>query len=136
MENYKFTSLLGATGLTIEEKYNLSTIFASLTPSRQMHIIDYWGGYLDRILQIQQKAEWERTREIQEAFSRINQLIDDAYLRDQEAQRLAQADSIKKQNEMIIAMDYDQRRRLRLIREEERSHELARERLANPLDFI
>lgn len=42
MDNFKFSSLLAATPLSIEDKSNLSTIFDAMKPERQLDIIENW----------------------------------------------------------------------------------------------
>ncbi len=136
MSNYKFSSLLAATPLSEEDKYNLSVIFAAMNPERQLDIIENWTSYLNKILLIHGKAENERKEQIQATFAKINQLIDDAYIKEQ----------IKKQNEareksendanMIAAMEYDQKRAIANIRQKEKEMQIAREKLLDPLAFI
>ncbi|NRH21013.1 hypothetical protein HOO68_03135 [Candidatus Gracilibacteria bacterium] len=136
MENFKFSSLLAATPLSEEDKYNLTVIFGALGPIRQLDIIDHWGGYLDRILQIHGKAQAERNRQIQETFTKINQMIDDAYLKDQQRKQQEAEEKSKKDTDMIAAMEYDQKRKIANIRQKEQEMQVAREKLLDPLAFI
>ncbi len=136
MDNYKFLSLLAATPLSAEEKHNLGTIFSALTPSRQLHIIDNWWKYLDKILMIQNMAEEERKIQIEETFGRINKLIDEAYIRDQERKAFQKIEKQEKDAQILAAMEYDQRRRLDKIKNIEKMHDAAREKLSDPLSFI
>ena len=136
MENFKFTSLLSITPLSEEDKYNLTVIFGALWPARQIDIIDHWEWYLDKILQIHWKAREERNRQIQETFSKINQMIDEAYLREQEKkEQEAQEKSIRDAN-LIAAIEYDQKRKIAEIRKKEQEMQIAREKLLDPLAFI
>jgi phosphoribosylanthranilate isomerase len=75
MVNYKFTSLLEKTPLTKEDKYNLSVIFVAMKPERQIDIIEYWPNYLDKIVQLHKEAEKKKKTQLQETFSKINQII-------------------------------------------------------------
>ncbi len=136
MENFKFTSLLSATPLSEEDKYNLTVIFGALWPARQIDIIDHWEWYLDKILQIHWKAREERNKQIQETFTKINQMIDEAYLREQEKkEQEAQEKSIRDAN-LIAAIEYDQKRKIAEIRKKEQEIQIAREKLLDPLAFI
>ncbi len=136
MENYKFTSLLAATPLSDEDKYNLALIFSRLQPDRQIDIIDHWDQYLDRILMIHTKAEDERKRQIQETFVRINAMIDDAYQKEQARKQQESIEQAKKDADMVAAIEYDQKRKLEAIRKKEQEQELAREKIADPLSFL
>lgn len=136
MENFKFSSLLAATPLSEEDKYNLTVIFGALWPIRQLDIIDHWWWYLDRILQIHGKAQEERNRQIQETFTKINQMIDDAYLKEQEKKKQEAQEKSRKDADMIAAMEYDQKRKIADIRKKEQEMQIAREKLLDPLAFI
>lgn len=136
MENYKFTSLLAATPLSDEDKYNLALIFSRLRPDRQIDIMDHWDQYLDRILLIHTKAEDERKRQIQETFARINAMIDDAYQKEQVRKQQESIEQAKKDADMNAAIEYDQKRKLEAIRKKEQEQELAREKLLDPLSFL
>ena len=136
MDNYKFLSLLAATPLSAEEKHNLGVIFSALTPSRQLDIIDNWWRYLDKILIIQNMAESERKFQIEETFGRINKLIDEAYIRDQEKKAFQKIEKQEKDAQMLASMEYDQRRRLDAMKNMDKSQEIAREKLSDPLSFI
>jgi thioredoxin reductase len=136
MQNFKFTSLLAVTPLSDEDKYNLTVIFSAMKPERQLDIIENWPNYLDRILQIHGKAEDERKRQIQETFTRINQMIDDAYLKEQENKHIRAEEQSKKDADMIAAMEYDQKRKIASIRQKEQAMQIAREKLLDPLAFI
>ena len=81
MVNYKFTSLLEKTPLTNEDKYNLSVIFVAMKPERQLDIIEYWPTYLDKIIQLHTEAEAQKKSQLQETFSKINQIIRTAKLK-------------------------------------------------------
>ncbi len=136
MDNYKFLSLLDATPLSAEGKHNLGVIFGALTPSRQLDIIDNWRRYLDNILIIENMAESERKFQIEETFGRINRLIDEAYIRDQEKKAFQKIEKQEKDAQMVASIEYDQRRMLDKIKNMEKSQELAREKLTDPLSFI
>ncbi len=136
MDNFKFSSLLAATPLSIEDKSNLSTIFDAMKPERQLDIIENWWGYLDKILQIHGIAENERKKQIQETFTRINQIIDNGYLREQEKIKLEKIKKIQSDNDAIAVMDYDQKRKIATIRQKEKESQIAREKLLDPLAFI
>lgn len=136
MENYKFSSLLAATPLSIEDKSNLSTIFNALKEERQLDIIENWWSYLNKILEIHGKAENERNKQIQETFTRINQLIDDAYLKEQDRRKQESLEKSQKDADMIAAMEYDQRRKMATIKQKEQESQIAREKLLDPLAFI
>ncbi len=136
MQNFKFTSLLTVTPLSDEDKYNLTVIFSAMKPERQLDIIENWPNYLDRILQIHGKAEDERKRQIQETFTRINQMIDDAYLKEQENKLIRAEEKSRKDADMIAAMEYDQKRKIASIRQKEQAMQIAREKLLDPLAFI
>lgn len=136
MDNFKIISLLDATPLSPEERHNILTIFSSLREDRKMDIIDNWWVYLDRILKIQNKAESERKEYIQSTFERINHMIDEAYLRDQEEKAQAEKQKLQQQQEMISAMDYDQKRRLDMIARMNQEQQEAREKLLDPLQFL
>lgn len=75
MLNYKFSSLLESTPLTEEDKYNLSVIFVAMKSERQINIIEYWPSYLERIIELHAKAEKAKEIQLQETFSKINQII-------------------------------------------------------------
>lgn len=136
MDNFKFSSLLAATPLSIEDKSNLSTIFDAMKPERQLDIIENWWGYLDKILQIHGIAENERKKQIQETFTRINQIIDNGYLREQEKIKIEKIKKIQSDNDAIAVMDYDQKRKIATIRQKEKESQIAREKLLDPLAFI
>ena len=75
MLNYKFSSLLEDTPLNEEDKYNLSVIFVAMKSERQLDIIEYWPSYLERIVEFHAKAEKEKEIQLQETFSKINEII-------------------------------------------------------------
>lgn len=81
MLNYKFSSLLEDTPLTAEDKYNLSVIFVAMKSERQLDIIESWPTYLERIVQLHAEAEKAKKLQLQETFSKINQIIDTAKLK-------------------------------------------------------
>lgn len=136
MSNYKFTSLLAATPLSEEDKYNLTVIFTAMKEDRQLDIIENWPKYLDRILLIHGRAENDRKQQIQETFARINQLIDDAYLKEQQKKQNEIKEKQEKDANMIAAMEYDQKRKIAQIRQKEQEIQIAREKLLDPLAFI
>lgn len=90
MDNYKFTSLLAQTNLSTAEKYNLTIIFNTLTDHRKLEIIENWRVYYDRILSIHTTAEEEKAENIRITFAKINNLIDEALLRDEARKREGQ----------------------------------------------
>jgi predicted glutamine amidotransferase len=81
-------------------------------------------------------AETERKNQIEQTFSRINKLIDEAYIRDQEKKAFQKIEQKEKEAQILASMEYDQKRRLEAIRNLERSQEIAREKLNDPLSFI
>ena len=81
-------------------------------------------------------AESERKKQIEQTFSRINKLIDEAYIRDQEKKAFQKIEQKEKEAQILASMEYDQKRRLETIRNLERSQEIAREKLNDPLSFI
>lgn len=86
---------------------------------------------------IQNMAEEERKIQIEETFSRINKLIDEAYIRDQEKKAFQKIEKQEKEAQIVAAMEYDQRRRLDKIKNMEKTHDdTAREKLSDPLSFI
>lgn len=136
MDNFKFLSLLETTTLSTEDKNNLLKIFAAMKPERQLDIIENWWVYLDKILKIHGIAEEERKKQIQETLRRINQIIDNGYLREQEKIKLEKLKKIQSDNDAIAIMDYDQKRKMADIRQRERNSQIAREKLLDPLAFI
>lgn len=92
--------------------------------------------YLDKILKIHGIAEEERKKQIQETLRRINQIIDNGYLREQEKIKLEKLKKIQSDNDAIAIMDYDQKRKMADIRQRERNSQIAREKLLDPLAFI
>ncbi len=136
MDNFKFSSLIETTTLSTEDKANLLKIFAAMKPERQLDIIENWWAYLDKILQIHGIAEDERKRQILETFKRINQIIDNAYLREQEKMKLEKLKKIQNDSDAIAIMDYDQKRKMAAIREKEKESMIAKEKLVDPLIFI
>jgi hypothetical protein len=116
MDNYKFTSLLTQTSLSTAEKYNLSIIFNTLTDSRKIEIIDNWRVYYDKILSIHNTAEQEKEENIRVTFAKINNLIDEAILRD-EVRKIEEARQEKqREEERKNAESYDMQRRLDQLR--------------------
>ncbi len=116
MDNYKFTSLLAQTSLSIAEKYNLTVIFNTLTDNRKIEIIDNWRVYYDKILSIHTAAEEEKAENIRITFAKINSLIDEALLRD-EARKQEEAKKRRQQEEELKAAEmYDAQRRLEQLR--------------------
>ena len=101
-----------------------------------MDIIDHWEWYLDKILQIHGKAENERRQQIQETFTKINQMIDDAYIRNQVKKEQEKEQQLEKDANMIAAIEYDQKRKIADIRKKEQETQIAREKLLDPLAFI
>jgi hypothetical protein len=93
MDNYKFTTLLEATPISEEDRYNLATIFRALSDMRKQDIIDHWDVYLSRILEIHNKGEVEKKVLIASTFQHINTLIDEAYMREQERKKLNQLEA-------------------------------------------
>lgn len=85
---------------------------------------------------IQNMAEEERKIQIEETFGRINKLIDEAYIRDQERKAFQKIEKQEKDAQILAAMEYDQRRRLDKIKNIEKMHDAAREKLSDPLSFI
>lgn len=81
MLNYKFSSLLEDTPLTAEDKYNLSVIFVAMKSERQLDIIECWPSYLDRIIHLHTEAENNKKIQLQETFSKINQIINTTKLK-------------------------------------------------------
>lgn len=81
-------------------------------------------------------AESERKFQIEETFGRINKLIDEAYIRDQEKKTFQKIEKQEKDAQMLASMEYDQRRRLDAMKNMDKSQEIAREKLSDPLSFI
>lgn len=116
MDNYKFTSLLAQTSLSVWEKYNLTVIFNTLTDNRKIEIIENWRVYYDKILSIHNIAEEEKTENIRITFAKINHLIDEALLRDEarkieESKQEAEREEEKKSSEI-----YDTQRKMEQLR--------------------
>lgn len=116
MDNYKFTSLLAQTSLSTAEKYNLTVIFNTLTDNRKLEIIENWRVYYDKILSIHTSAEEEKAENIRVTFAKINNLIDEAILRDEARKRQEAAQEEKQKEEQRSAETYDMQRKLEQLR--------------------
>lgn len=136
MDNYKFTSLLEATPISPEDKYNLSTIFRALGDMRKQDIIDHWDIYLARILEIHNKGESEKKLLIATTFEHINKLIDEAYVREQERKLSKKAEAKQREEDMIASMQYNQEKRLQMIKNLSEKEAKARKTLDDPLSYI
>lgn len=136
MPNSRFTELLDASPLSSEEKYNLGVIFDVLRDERKLDIIDHWDKYLEQIVRIQDLAEAEKKRLIQETFEKINHLIDEAYLRDQERKQRVEAERQQAESDRLAAVDYDTARAREQLISQEREREETRAKLLDPLSFI
>lgn len=136
MDNYKFTSLLEATPISDEDKYNLATIFRALGDLRKQDIIDHWDIYLARILEIHNKGETEKKMLITTTFQHINKLIDEAYIREQESKEKKKRESKKREADILASMQYEQERRMKLLKHLTEQEQKDRNTLDNPLSYI
>ena len=136
MDNYKFTSLLEATPLSAEDKHNLSTIFHGLSDTRKQDIMDHWDEYAERIKEIHAKGEDEKKLLITNTFQHINKLIDEAYLRENERKsKRAEAEKLRNQD-ILASMQYEQERRLEMMKKLSEKEAKARATLDDPLSYI
>ena len=136
MPNTRFTFLLESTPLSSEDKYNLGIIFDALRDERKLDILSNWDKYVTQIIRIQHLAEEEKKRQIQATFEKINSLIDEAYLRDQERKKLEAETRAQQDADTIAATDYDNQRNRERIIALEREQEESRAKLLDPLSFI
>jgi hypothetical protein len=136
MDNYKFTTLLEATPISEEDRYNLATIFRALSDMRKQDIIDHWDVYLSRILEIHNKGEVEKKVLIASTFQHINTLIDEAYMREQERKKLSQLEAKQREKEMLSMMKYNQDKRLKMIKNLSEKEQKARSILDDPLTYL
>jgi hypothetical protein len=136
MDNYKFTTLLEATPISEEDRYNLATIFRALSDMRKQDIIDHWDVYLSRILEIHNKGEVEKKVLIASTFQHINTLIDEAYMREQERKKLNQLEAKQREKEMLAMMKYNQDKRLKMIKNLSEKEQKARTILDDPLTYL
>ncbi len=136
MDNYKFTSLLEATPISPEDKYNLATIFRALSDMRKQDIMDHWDVYLARILEIHNKGESEKKVLIASTFEHINKLIDDAYIREEERKTIKKMKSKQHEQDLIATMQYEQDKRLQMIKKLTEKEAKARKVLDDPLSYI
>ncbi|MBP9812588.1 hypothetical protein KBC86_04345 [Candidatus Gracilibacteria bacterium] len=136
MDNYKFTTLLEATPISEEDRYNLATIFRALSDMRKQDIIDHWDVYLSRILEIHNKGEVEKKVLIASTFQHINTLIDEAYMREQERKKLNQLEAKEREKEMLAMMKYNQDKRLKMIKNLSEKEQKARTILDDPLTYL
>ncbi|GAB0174727.1 MAG: hypothetical protein HHAS10_06060 [Candidatus Altimarinota bacterium] len=136
MDNFKFLSLLESTPISTEDKHNLSTIFHALSDSRKQDIMDHWDLYLGKILEIHQKGEEEKQLLIASTFQNINKLIDEAYIRDQEMRKIKALEAKQRENEMLAMMQYNQEKRLRMIKNLSEKESEARSILEDPLTYL
>ncbi len=136
MDNYKFTTLLEATPISEEDRYNLATIFRALSDMRKQDIIDHWDVYLSRILEIHNKGEAEKKVLIASTFQHINTLIDEAYMREQERKKLSQLEAKQREKEMLAMMKYNQDKRLKMIKNLSEKEQKARTILDDPLTYL
>lgn len=136
MDNYKFITLLEATPISNEDKHNLSTIFHALSNERKQDIIDHWDQYLGKILEIHNKGEEEKRALITATFQNINQIIDEAYIRDQERKNQKLLEAKQRENEMLAMMQYNQEKRLRMIKNLNEKESEARNIIEDPLTYL
>ena len=136
MPNTRFTFLLESTPLSSEDKYNLGIIFDALRDERKLDILSNWDRYVEKIILIQHLAEEEKRKQIQETFEKINSLIDEAYLRDQERKKFEAETRAQQDADTIAATDYDNQRNRERIIALEREQEESRAKLLDPLSFI
>lgn len=136
MPNSRFTELLDASPLSSEERYNLGVIFDVLRDERKIDIIDHWDKYLEQIVRIQDLAEAEKRRQIELTFQKINHLIDEAYLRDQERKRQEAEKAKQIESDRLAAANYDTTRAREQLIAQEREREESRAKLLDPLSFI
>lgn len=116
MDNYKFTSLLAQTSLSTAEKYNLTVIFNTLTDNRKLEIIENWRIYYDKILSIHNQAEEEKQENIRITFAKINNLIDEAILREEARKKAEAKQETQKEEERKTSEVYDMQRRMEQLR--------------------
>lgn len=136
MDNYKFSSLLDSTPISDEDKYNLSTIFRALSDVRKQDIMDHWDVYLSRILEIHNKGESEKKVLIASTFAHINKLIDEAYFREQEEKEAKKHAEKKREEDLLASMQYNQERRMEMIKNLSEKEAKARKTLDDPLSYI
>lgn len=125
-----------ASPLSQEDRHNIEIIFNTLNTEKQLHILSNWEIYLEKILTVRGQAEAERKKSIKHAFDRINTLIDDAYLRDQEAKKQQALAQAQRQEEYQSSLKYDQMRRNQELEKMRNDQIEARQKLADPLAFI
>lgn len=136
MDNYKFTTLLEATPISEEDRYNLATIFRALSDMRKQDIIDHWDVYLSRILEIHNKGEVEKKVLIASTFQHINTLIDEAYIEESKKKEAQSTRSKAREKEMLAMMKYNQDKRLKWSKTWARKGQKARTILDDPLTYL
>lgn len=83
MDNYRLKILLETSGFSNEVKYNVMIIFNSLTSDKKVEIIDRWEKFFfPRILKLQKLSEEEIKQAVIESLKQINNVIDEALLRE------------------------------------------------------
>lgn len=116
MKNSRLQLFLDASGLSLEDRENISRIFAVLSYERQAHILSDWENYIFRFSTIRSQIMEEETRRLLAGLSAIEQIIDEAVLRENE--RIIEKETHKKntRQELEASITYDQIQQLKKIK--------------------
>ncbi|MDD2745256.1 MAG: hypothetical protein PHU93_01845 [Candidatus Gracilibacteria bacterium] len=111
MENFQLQTYLTTAPLGDEAKYNLKTIFHTLSDARKIEILGNWPKYLDMLLKIEQKGKEERDKNIAETLQKIENIISDGLERDRQKNKELAKKMEQQQEDILAAEQYDQQKK-------------------------
>jgi stalled ribosome alternative rescue factor ArfA len=111
IDNFKFKQMLDSSGLSISEKFDINNIFNCLSIDRKIEIIDNWPNYLNQILKIRNETQDKRRENIANALHNINNIVNDAILRQRDEEERKRKESLERQEINRSANTYDQMKR-------------------------
>ncbi|EKE27635.1 MAG: hypothetical protein ACD_3C00183G0008 [uncultured bacterium (gcode 4)] len=111
IDNFKFRQMLDTSGLSVAEKFDINNIFNCLSLWRKIEIMDNWPIYLDQILKIRNETQDKRRENIALALNNINNIVNEAILRQKDEEERKRKESIEIQEINRAASTYDQMRK-------------------------
>ncbi len=115
-DNFKFKQLLEASGLSVSEKYDISSIFNVLSDDRKIDIIAKWPQYLNEILKIRMESLEKRRENISKALRNIDAIVSEAMLRKKDEEERKQRERVENTEVLKNAQTFDEIRRANALK--------------------
>ncbi len=114
--NSQLATLLSRTPLSEEDRYNVAVIFGALSEERQCYILENWEMCALRLIRERERLNQEQEKELIQALSRANTLMDEAIARQELKEQKKQEQKQHTREELEATTAYNQMKQMNKIR--------------------